>query len=103
MNTVTGAWCRFLGQEANCWEVFNDRLFFGGNDGVVYESDTGGSDAGQPITYDLRTAFNYFGQRGMLKRWTMCRPLLTTNDVVTPGIAINVDFGENGVLATPSF
>ena len=103
MNTVTGAWCRFLGQEGNCWEVYNDRLFFGGNDGVVYEADSGGSDAGTAITYDLRTAFNYFRKRGMLKRFTMCRPLLTTNDVVTPGLAVNVDFGEDAALSTPSF
>lgn len=101
MNTLTGAWCRFLGQEANCWEVFNDRLFFGGNDGIVYEADIGGSDNGVAIEWDLRTAFNYFHKRGKLKRWTMCRPLLRTDGIVEPGLAINVDFGEDAVISVP--
>jgi hypothetical protein len=102
MNTVTGAWCRYLGQESNCWEVFNDSLYFGGNDGIVYAADSGGSDAGVPIEYDLRTAFNYFSARGKLKRWTMCRPLLTTDGVVTPGLAINTDFETDAEISVPS-
>src|SRR5262249_39569 len=35
MNTLTGAWCRFTGQNANCWEVWKDNLYYGTNDGVV--------------------------------------------------------------------
>jgi hypothetical protein len=82
--------------------VFNDELYFGGNDGVVHAADSGGSDNGSPIEYDMRTAFNYFRQRGRLKRYTMCRPLLTTDGVVTPGLAINTDFGTAAALSIPS-
>lgn len=99
MNTVTGAWCQFLGQEANCWETFNDRLFFGGNDGVAYEADIGGNDNGAPIEWDLRMAFNYFIARGKLKNWTMCRPLLFTDGLVETGLAINVDFGVDAPIS----
>jgi hypothetical protein len=102
MNTITGAWCRFLGQEANCWEVFNDRLFMGGNDGVVYEADVGGSDAGAPIVWDLRTAFHHYGNRGRKKMFKLCQPLLTIDGLVTPGLAVNVDFGVNAPISVPS-
>lgn len=101
MNSVTGAWCRFLNMQANCWAVWKDRLFFGGNDGIVYEADVGGSDNGDPVTADLRTAFNYFSQRGNLKRWTMCRPSVTTDGQVALGIAFNVDFADNAPISVP--
>lgn len=102
MNTLSGAWCRFTGMNAGCWELLNDTLFFGGNDGVVYEADTSGTDAnGAVIRADMETAFNYFGARGRLKRWMMCRPLITTDSQVNPGIAFNVDFQENAPISVP--
>lgn len=103
MNTLSGAWCRFLGMNASCWEVFLDDLYFGGNDGVVYEADTSGTDSGETLTADFMTAYNYFGKRGNQKRWMNCRPQLTTDQQVTPGIAFNVDFQNNAALSvTPT-
>jgi hypothetical protein len=102
MNTLNGAWCRFTGMNANCWELLNDIPFFGGNDGVVYQADEGGSDAGAQMRADMMTAYNYFGERGNLKRWMMCRPLLTTDGVVNPGIAFNVDFQTDAPISIPN-
>jgi hypothetical protein len=102
MNTVTGGWCRFIGMEANAWEIFQDRLFFAGNAGVVYEADVGGSDDGEAIEMVFETAFNYFGQRGRLKRWPMIRPIITTDGQVDPGIALNVDFRRDAQVSTSS-
>lgn len=101
MNTVTGAWCRFKGWNANCFCVFQERLFFGGNDGFVYEADVGGNDNGLPIQAEVRSAFNYFDTRGQQKRWTMCRPLLITNGAVVPALGLNVDFGEGSIPVPP--
>lgn len=98
MNTVTGAWCRFRNWNANCFEVWQDRLFFGGNDGVVYEADRGQSDNGAPITANAKTAFNYFGERGRLKRWHSIRPLITTDGALNPAVTINVDFADAAQL-----
>lgn len=92
MNTVTGAWCRTQGFNANCWEVFQDRLFFGGNDGVVSEADVGGTLGGKAISFEMRQAFNYFKERGRQKRWTRIRPIMTTSADIAPGIGLNVDF-----------
>ncbi len=102
MNTLNGAWCRFIGMNANCWEIFNDKPYFGGNAGLVYEADTTGTDISNPLVADMETAFNYFGSRGKQKRWTMCRPLLTTDDEVSPGLAFNVDFQRNAPISTPT-
>jgi hypothetical protein len=105
MNTLSGAWCRFIGQKANCWELYGDDLFYGGNTGVIYQADQGSSDDNDVIAYDMECAFNYFGSHGTLKRWTMCRPLLTTDQTVSPSVALNVDFQESARLTvanTPS-
>jgi hypothetical protein len=102
MNTLNGAWCRFIGMNANCWEIFNDKPFFGGNDGIVYEADTTGTDVDTTLVADMETAFNYHGSRGRQKRWMMCRPLLTTDNEVTPGLALNTDFKRNAPISTPT-
>ncbi len=102
MNTLSGAWCRFIGMNANCWELHNDDIFFGGNAGVVFEADTTSTDNGAVINYDMMTAFNYFRALGVQKRWTMCRPLLTTDQQVQPGIAFNVDFQDNAPIQIPT-
>lgn len=102
MNTLSGAWCEFTGMNANCWELLNDDPYFGGNDGRVFKADTGGTDVGSVMRADMMTAFNYFGVRGQQKRWTMCRPLLTTDLSIQPGIAFNVDFKEDAEIFVPT-
>lgn len=102
MNTLTGAWCRFTGMNANCWAVFNDNLYFGGNNGVVYQADVGGSDGGSAIDALGQTAYNYFRTRGQLKQWSMLQPLLTTDSDGRPAVGISTDFKDNAVLGTPT-
>lgn len=101
MNTLTGAWCRFVGMNANCWAVFKDNLYFGGNAGVVYHADTGGADNGSPIDAIGNTAYNYFKSRGQLKNWNMVQPLLTTDSDGRPALGLSTDFKDNAVLGTP--
>jgi len=106
MNTLTGAWCQFTGLNANCWEVLNDTPYFGSNDGRVYQWDFGSGDyinsLNYPITATVQTAFNYFETRGHLKRWTMVRPIITTDGSVTPGVGLNIDFGTDAPISIPS-
>ena len=99
MNTLHGAWCRFTAQNAACWEVFQDRLFFGGQDGVVYEADAAANDGGDPITADLKTAWNYYGTKGALKQWKMVKTMVFSDGRVAPGIRMNVDYRD----AVPTF
>lgn len=102
MNTITGAWCRFTGQNANCWAVYNQELYFGGTDGTVYKADSGASDNGANITGDAKTSFQHYGGRGMLKRFTMVRPLIATDGNLPVAIDLNVDFEDTQPVAVPS-
>jgi hypothetical protein len=102
MNTITGAWCRFLDENANCWEIFQDRLFYGGNTGHIVEADCQGFDYDGPIEYNLETAFNYCKNRGRLKDFTMCRSLLLTDGQASAGLALNIDFARNAAIASLS-
>ncbi len=105
MNTVTGAWARFTGQNGNCWEVFDNYAYFGGNDGVVRIADVSSGDEDQTLEADMQTAFNYYGSRGRLKQWEMIRPLITINTAfpTIPYIGVNVDFGTSAVLSPIQF
>lgn len=102
MNTLSGAWCKFTGMNANCWELYNDDPYFGGNDGNVYLADTGGTDYNSTLEADLMTAYNYFGDRGHQKKWSMCRPQITTDSQAQLGLAFNTDFQDNAPIATPT-
>jgi hypothetical protein len=102
MNVLTGAWCRFTGQNANCWSLLNNDLYFGGQT-AVFKADTGRSNAGSPIESDVKTAFNYFGNRGTLKRFLMIRPSFMSNGSPSPAITLNVDFKDAPPTGTPTF
>lgn len=91
MNTLTKSWCRFQGWAANCWEIFQDEPYFGGN-GVVGRAWNTLSDNSTDINASAEQAFSYFGSRGLLKRFTMARPILLTNGTPSISISLNIDF-----------
>lgn len=101
MNTITGAWCRFTGWNANCWELFEDEIYFG-SDGVVAHAWSGYSDNGTDIVGDVIPAFSYFGATAQLKRWTMARPILSAEGAPTVLLGINTDFDTSAPLGTPT-
>lgn len=102
MNTLTGAWCKFTGMNANCWAVFRDNLYFGGNSGLVYQADTGAVDVSEAIDATGQGAYNYYGSRGRLKQWKLIQPLLTTDASSQPAIGLSTDFRDNASVGTPS-
>lgn len=95
MNTVNGAWCRFTGWNANCFELMGDQLMFGG--AQVYQADTGFTDNGGPITATCVQAPQYFDSTEQ-KQFTMARPIMYSNASVRPAFQINTDFD----LSTPT-
>lgn len=102
MNTNTGAWCSFSGINANCWEILatDNSIYFGGNDGTVYEFDVGSGDDNTAITATVQTAFNYHGDKGRLKNWTLIRPIITSDGSIIPGVGLAVDFAQAGFVST---
>lgn len=103
VNTETGAWCRFRGQNGYSWSLLNDALYFGG-DGVVYKADTGYADAGIAIQADCMTSWNYLGMPGVLKNPSMCRVLgATSNSAAIPfALTVGVDFKTQGATISGS-
>jgi hypothetical protein len=99
MNTLTKAWCNFTGWDANCWEIFQDDPYFGGN-GFVGKAWNGLDDGGNNIDFVGKQAFNYFGMPGVNKRFTMMRPILASNGAPAIQVNINVDF-EDANNSTP--
>lgn len=102
MHTRNQSWCRFVGWNAACWELFNDNLYFGGN-GVVVQADVGTDDNASNISTDCQQAYSYFEEQGRIKRFTMARPIFQAQGKVTAAIALNVDFNSQLPTSTPSF
>ena len=92
MNTITGAWTKFTGWAANCWAIYTDNIYFGGNGFVGAAFDDGYADDGADIPTQCLQAFNYFGGRGQLKRFTRARPNIFTNGRPDISIGVNVDY-----------
>lgn len=92
MNALTGAWCQFTGWNANCFAIFNEELFFGGNAGNIYKCFVGSSDSGLPILGDMQCAYNYFESPGRNKRMTMVQPFISAGETITPFISVDTDF-----------
>ena len=99
MNTITRAWCRFKNWNANCWEVQQDSLYYGGNQAVYLADSNTGTDAGGAITCDCKPAFSYFEMQGKVKQFLMARPIFQSSNAIQPTIVMNIDF--NDVPATP--
>lgn len=102
MNSITGAWCRFTGWNASCWELLNDNIYYG-TQGKVVRADYGTSDDSASITADCQQAFSYFGDAGSNKRFTMARPILQSNGQITPTLIINTNFETGAPLSLLSF
>lgn len=102
MNTITGAWTRFTGMNAACWETYFQDAYFG-SDTFIGHAWNGLSDAGNNIQTELLTAFNYMGQRARLKQWTMARPIMYTDGAPAVAYGLNVDFDNSDVTDSPSF
>lgn len=97
----TGAWCRFTGIPAICWESANDHIYFGAADGV-YQWDTGATDNGETIVSDVTPAFSDFGNRLVQKQFTMVKALLKAPSAVRPALEVLTDYQERVPTAVPT-
>jgi len=100
MNSITGGWFRITGWGANCFEIFNDSLYFGDNDGNVNLAYAGSTDLITAIPGTLKCAFNYFDDPGRNKYMSMLRPMLVADGSITPSIGVDVDFGDVSLTAS---
>ena len=103
MNTISKAWASFSGINAQCWELSNDQMYFGGT-GYIGHFWNAYSDDGNNINAEAQQAYSYFDARGQLKRFTMIRPIFQTdNGIPSVLVGINVDFDTQNNLGSVSF
>ena len=103
MHTITKSWAKFTNIPAVCFEIHNDRMYFGSNAFVGKFYDTN-SDAGTNITATVQQAYSYFEARGQLKRFTMIRPIfLTSGGVPSIAAGVNIDFDTQNVTGAVTF
>lgn len=102
MNLINGSWAQFTGQNASSWAIFNDKIYFGGMDGKVYQANYGYDDNGADIAMYIKPAFSYFGDRSRKKRLLMARPILTGSPSLSFLIGADVDFQERSLTGTAS-
>ena len=101
MNSITGSWCNFTGWQANCFETYEEGLYFGGTNFIGKAWDTY-ADAGQAIPTQGLQAFNHFGSPAQLKRFTMMRPTFYASSPPAVSGQINVDYDQSPSTATLS-
>lgn len=103
MNTITKSWCNFTGWNANCWALWQDQPYFGGNGVVGKAWTTTYTDDTSNINTTVLQAFDYFEQRGVEKYFTRARPSIFTNGSPSVAIGINTDFNIYPNTAPLSF
>ncbi|CAB4166215.1 hypothetical protein UFOVP853_21 [uncultured Caudovirales phage] len=92
MNTTTNKWCRFTGQNAYCWGLLGDALYFGGGT-AVYRADNGTADNSAAIAGGIKWAFQSL-RANRLKRVTMIRPHIVSNGSPSVAQSVDVDFQD---------
>jgi hypothetical protein len=92
----TQPWCRYKGMNASCWGLFNDRLYFGGPNGTVYQADTGNQDAGAPVQAMAQQAWNKLGT-AQRKRLAAVRPVLQAISSVSYNFRVGFDYVDPNI------
>jgi hypothetical protein len=96
------AWCNFQGWPAQCWELWQNEIYFGGP-GYVGHAWNGLEDNGANIETNGLQAFNYFKRPGIQKRFTMMRPTISTNGIPSVLGQMNIQFDQSDPSAPLSF
>jgi hypothetical protein len=102
MNTISGAWSRFTGWNAACFELHSDALYFGTSGGVALAWSTN-ADAGANINFNAQQSFSYFGSGTQLKKVSMVRPIISTDGQPTILLGVNADFDMSDPSGNPTF
>ena len=102
MNTISGAWSRFLNWNARTFVIHNEELYFGGAGGV-FKAYVGTTDFGANIPFEAQQSFNYFGAKTQLKQVKMLRPILSSDGNPSILLGINVDYDTNTPYGAPGF
>lgn len=91
-NVTTAAWCRYTGWLATCFEVYQNRLFFGTSDGRVVEAEVGGDDEGLAYSAAVMWPYDDFRSPASFKTVQMARPMMESRIPVAPSVSAQVEY-----------
>ena len=94
MNTITKAWCRFIGWNASCWATLGDDLYFAGGS-TVSKAWQGVNDAGSAIQATVMQAYTPLGMRRQ-KQIALTRPNIGFSGAAQISMALDTDFKTFG-------
>lgn len=101
-NTITGAWTKFVGWNANVILHASTGLYYADNT-RVYKAWVGDLDNTTPIQADCLPAFNYFGNKAFNKYFTMVRPYILTTGSPSVLYGLNTDYLAQDAQGTLNF
>jgi hypothetical protein len=91
-NMPGGQWASWNSLPARCWGWISDRVYFGSDDGKVYEfSKNFLNDNGNPILADVQMAWGNFGTPA-IKQFKMVLPYIQSTGTPRPFVDIKVDY-----------
>ncbi len=91
-NVTTAAWARYRGWNATCFEVFDNRLFYGTADGRIVEAEIGGNDEGDAYSAAIMWPYDDFKVPAAMKAVHMARPMMESRVTIAPEISAQVDY-----------
>lgn len=101
MNTITQAWCKFTGWDAEDFGIFNGELYF--TDGTaVYKAWTGTDDNDANIVFYAKQAFNNFKDMRLKKIQTFM-PIVAVDGNVAYLVDVDVDFEDDDITGTATY
>ena len=94
-------WSSWSALPSRCWGWVNDRLYFGSDDGKVYEINPSFlNDNGQPIKIDVQMAWTNFGTPAS-KQFKMVLPYIQSDGTPHPYVDLKVDYDTSAPTNQP--
>lgn len=92
VNIETGAWCKYTGWNTRCITLHDEDVYFGSNDGAIYQAEITGADNGAIYYANAVWAWDHLGAVGYEKTVVAARGQFTTKAAFTPQISISTNY-----------
>jgi hypothetical protein len=99
-------WSTWSGLQSRCWAWIDNRVYFGSDDGRVYEthpsylSDQDNLGVPKPIRVDVQPAWHAFGSSAV-KQFKMALAYIITDGIPRPYLDMRVDYDETPPVNQP--
>lgn len=99
VNVETGAWTKYTNWDVRSLDVFEDRLFFGDRNGVIWEGETTGADGDDTIYCTYVGHADHLSSPGVTKTVHQMRSSFVARLPFIPKVSCSVNYTIN--LPTP--